>query len=33
VLGGLLAVMGAFFMQFAGLVCASLKKEKANSAS
>lgn len=25
VLGGLLAVMGAFFMQFAGLVCASLK--------
>ena len=27
VLGGLLAVMGAFFMQFAGLVRASLKEE------
>lgn len=27
VLGGMLAVLGAFFMQFAGLVCKSLKDE------
>lgn len=29
VLGGMLAIMGAFFMQFAGLVCRSLKEERA----
>ncbi|GHC35055.1 Wzz/FepE/Etk N-terminal domain-containing protein [Aidingimonas halophila] len=28
VLGGMLAVMGAFFAQFAGLVCASLKDDR-----